>query len=285
MDCLIISGMSGAGKSVAVDVLEDMGYYCIDNMPVKLIPQFAELFSASAEKKDKVAFVVDVRAGRDHSYLFQVIDELRQSGNSCHILFLDCSSEVLINRQKASRRRHPLDVDGKGLEAAVEEERVLMEPVRRQADYKIDTSALSVNGLKNHLVNLFGEEGKRMMVISVCTFGFKYGIPHECDLVFDVRFLKNPYYEQELRPLTGLDDRVYDFVFADPSAEIFIRQLKDMLDFLLPLYVREGKTSLVIGVGCTGGRHRSVSVGRRIYHELQASGQNVSIRHRDAEKG
>lgn len=285
MDCLIISGMSGAGKSVAVDVLEDMGYYCIDNMPVKLIPQFAELFSASAEKKDKVAFVVDVRAGRDHSYLFQVIDELKQAGNSCHILFLDCSSEVLINRQKASRRRHPLDVDGKGLATAVEEERTLMEPVRRRADFKIDTSALSVNDFKNHLVNLFGEEGKRMMVISVCTFGFKYGIPHECDLVFDVRFLQNPYYVQELRPLTGLDDRVYQFVFSDPNAEVFIRQLKDMLDFLLPLYIREGKTSLVIGVGCTGGRHRSVSVGRRIYQELLSSGQNVSIRHRDAEKG
>lgn len=284
MDCLIISGMSGAGKSVAVDVLEDMGYYCIDNMPVKLIPQFAELFSASAERKDKVAFVVDVRAGRDHSYLFHVIDELRLAGSTCRILFLDCSSEVVINRQKASRRRHPLDVDGKGLEAAVAEERALMEPVRRSADYVIDTSALSVNGFKTHLANLFGEGGKQLMVISVCSFGYKYGIPHECDLVFDVRFLKNPYYDQALRPLTGEDDRVYDYVFSDPNAEIFIGQVNAMLQFLIPLYVREGKTSLVIGVGCTGGRHRSVSLSRRLHRELLAAGQNVTLRHRDTEK-
>lgn len=286
MDCLIISGMSGAGKSVAVDVLEDIGYYCIDNMPVRLIPQFAELFSASAEKKRKVAFVVDVRGGADHSYLLSVVDELRRAGNTCHILFLDCSDEVLINRQKASRRRHPLDVDGKGLEAALRDERIRMEPVRSRADSIIDTTALSAAGLRNHLQNLFGEgDGKSRMVISVCTFGYKYGIPHEADLVFDVRFLNNPYYVTELRPKTGLDSAVYDYVFEDPNADVFVQKMMDLLTFLIPLYLREGKTSLVIGVGCTGGRHRSVSVGRRICQELLTAGHNVNLRHRDAEKG
>lgn len=286
MDCLIISGMSGAGKSVAVDVLEDIGYYCIDNMPVRLIPQFAELFSTSAEKKNKVAFVVDVRGGAEHSFLFSVVDELRRAGNTCRILFLDCSDEVLINRQKASRRRHPLDVDGRGLEAALRDERAQMEQMRRRADYVIDTTALSASGLRTHLQNMFGDgEGRHRMVISVCTFGYKYGIPHEADLVFDVRFLDNPYYVTELRPKNGLDDDVYNYVFRDPNANTFVGQLMTMLEFLIPLYLREGKTSLVIGIGCTGGRHRSVSVGRRIHQELLAAGHNVNLRHRDADKG
>lgn len=286
MEYLIISGMSGAGKSVTVDVLEDIGYYCIDNMPVKLIPQFSELFASGAENKRKVAFVVDIRGGSDHSFLFHTLDALKENGNTARILFLDCSDEVLINRQKASRRRHPLDVDGKGLEAAVQEERLLMEPVRSRADFKIDTTALSVAGLKTHLNNLFGEgDGKNMMVISICTFGYKYGIPHESDLVFDVRFLKNPYYVEELKSKTGLSDDVYDYVFSDPNAETFIGKLKDLLNMLIPLYIKEGKTSLVIAVGCTGGRHRSVSVGRRLYSELAAAGHNATLRHRDAEKG
>ncbi len=285
MECLIISGMSGAGKSVAVDVLEDIGYYCIDNMPVKLIPQFLELFS-SGGGKEKAAFVVDIRGGSDHSYLFRVVDDLIRQGTRCRILFLDCSDEVLINRQKASRRRHPLDVDGSGLEAAVSRERQLMEPVRARADFVIDTTALGVADFKTHLQNLFGAEGRgSAMMISVCTFGYKYGIPHESDLVFDVRFLKNPYYDPALRPRTGLDQAVYDYVFSDPNAPIFVDKLVGLLRFLIPLYLREGKTSLVIAVGCTGGRHRSVSVGRRLCQELQNAGWQVTLRHRDAEKG
>ena len=285
MDCLIISGLSGAGKSVTVDVLEDIGYYCIDNMPVKLIPQFAELFGSSAEKNKKVAFVVDIRGGRDHSYLFRALEDMERAGSRCRILFLDCSDEVLINRQKASRRRHPLDVDGLGLAAAVAQERELMEPMRRRAAFVIDTTALSAAGLKSHLHRLFGEEGSAAMVITVCSFGYKYGIPHEADLVFDVRFLKNPYYVPELKEQTGLSDAVYDYVFSDPNAEVFIGKLRDLLAFALPLYLAEGKTSLVIAVGCTGGRHRSVSVSRRLCKELRGLGQNVTLRHRDAEKG
>ena len=270
---------------MTVDVLEDIGYYCIDNMPVKLIPQFAELFGSSAEKNKKVAFVVDIRGGRDHSYLFRALEDMERAGSRCRILFLDCSDEVLINRQKASRRRHPLDVDGLGLAAAVAQERELMEPMRRRAAFVIDTTALSAAGLKSHLHRLFGEEGSAAMVITVCSFGYKYGIPHEADLVFDVRFLKNPYYVPELKEQTGLSDAVYDYVFSDPNAEVFIGKLRDLLAFTLPLYLAEGKTSLVIAVGCTGGRHRSVSVSRRLCKELRGLGQNVTLRHRDAEKG
>ena len=285
MDCLIISGLSGAGKSLAVDVLEDIGYYCIDNMPVKLIPQFVELFGSSAEKDKKVAFVVDIRAGRDHSYLFHALEAMEAAGSRCRILFLECSDQVLINRQKASRRRHPLDVDGLGLAAAIQQERELMEPMHRQADYVIDTTALATADLKSHLIDLFGEEGEDTLMLSVCSFGFKYGIPQEADLVLDVRFLKNPYYVAQLREQTGESDAVYDYVFSDPNAEPFVEKLVDMLGFLLPLYLAEGKTSLVIAIGCTGGRHRSVSMSRRLHRELTQQGYNVTLRHRDAERG
>lgn len=285
MDCLIISGLSGAGKSVTVDVLEDIGYYCIDNMPVKLIPQFAELFGSSAEKAKKVAFVVDIRGGRDHSYLFRAMEDMEQAGSRCRILFLDCSDEVLINRQKASRRRHPLDVDGLGLTAAITQERELMEPMRQRAEWVIDTTALAAADLKSHLHQLFGQEGSQALAVTVCSFGFKYGIPREADLVFDVRFLKNPYYIPQLKGLTGLDEAVYDYVFSDPNAGIFVEKLRELLAFSLPLYLAEGKTSLVIAIGCTGGRHRSVSVSRRLHRELEAMGHSVTLRHRDAEKG
>ena len=285
MDCLIISGLSGAGKSVTVDVLEDIGYYCIDNMPVKLIPQFAELFGSSAEKSKKVAFVVDIRGGRDHSYLFRAMEDMEQTGSRCRILFLDCADEVLINRQKASRRRHPLDVDGLGLPAAIAQERELMEPMRQRAEWVVDTTALAAADLKSHLHQLFGHEEDLGLAVTVCSFGFKYGIPREADLVFDVRFLKNPYYIPELKSLTGLDDVVYDYVFSDPNAAVYVEKLRDLLAFSLPLYQAEGKTSLVIAIGCTGGRHRSVSVSRRLHRELEALGHNVTLRHRDAEKG
>lgn len=285
MDCLIISGLSGAGKSVTVDVLEDIGYYCIDNMPAKLIPQFVQLFDSSAEKEKKVAFVVDIRGGRDHSYLFRALEEMEQTGSRCRILFLECSDEVLINRQKASRRRHPLDVDGLGLTAAIAQERELMEPMRRRAEWVIDTTALAAADLKSHLHQLFGEGGEGSLAVTVCSFGFKYGIPREADLVFDVRFLKNPYYIPELKGLTGLDQAVYDYVFSDPNTEAYVEKLRDLLAFSLPLYLAEGKTSLVIAIGCTGGRHRSVSVSRRLHQELEAMGRTVTLRHRDAEKG
>ena len=286
MDCLIISGMSGAGKSLAVDVLEDIGYYCVDNMPVTLIPRFMEMFINSSAKYKRVAFVVDVRGDNDYEYLFRTLDEMRTGGVRSRILYLDSSDEELINRHKATRRRHPLDTFGKGLEAAVEEERIMLEAVRARADYLIDTTVLSSAGLKTHLRNLFCEDGgKQMMVISINTFGFKYGIPHESDMVFDVRFLKNPYYVPELREKNGKDQEVYDYVFSSPAADVFSQKLLDMLSFLIPRYIHEGKTSLVISIGCTGGRHRSVALGERLLADLQQAGHNVVIRHRDFAKG
>lgn len=286
MDCLIISGMSGAGKSLTVDVLEDIGYYCVDNMPASLIPRFVELFMDSSNKYKRVAFVVDVRGDNDFQKLFSTLEEIRSMGIACKVLFLDCSDEELINRHKAARRRHPLDENGQGLVSAVAEERKLLETVKDRADYLINTTSLSSQDLREHLMNLFfiGDDKKRMM-ISINTFGYKYGIPHESDMVWDVRFLKNPFYKPELRDQSGLDRMVSEYVFSFPAAEQFLDTLVDLLETLFPLYLTEGKTSLVISIGCTGGRHRSVAVGQRLYERLSAHGHHVVIRHRDMEKG
>ena len=285
MDCLIISGMSGAGKSLTVDVLEDIGYYCVDNMPVALIPRFVELFMDSSAKYKRVAFVVDARNEGDFHRLFSTLDWLRAAGVESKVLFLDCSDENLINRYKETRRRHPLDTMGKGIVEALCEERRLLEEVKARADYLIDTTAVTSSGLRSHLINLFCEgEQSKMMVISVNTFGFKYGIPHESDMVFDVRFIDNPYYVPELRDKTGLDGDVYDYVFKTEEAQVFCDRVFELLEYLIPLYIREGKTSLVVSVGCTGGRHRSVAVGKRLYDDLAEKGHNVVIRHRDMQK-
>ena len=282
MECLIISGMSGAGKSLAADVLEDSGYYCVDNMPVQLIPRFAELFMSSSAKYKRCAFVVDVRGEGDFHALFDAMEELRERRVESRVLFLDCGDEVLINRYKESRRRHPLDVDGKGLAASVAEERLLLEPVRTRADVLIDTTALQAAGLREHLRRLFGEEGGApSMVVSLNTFGYKYGIPHESDLVLDVRCLKNPYYVPALRELTGEDQEVYEYVFSAPEARELAERVGDLLRFLIPLYIREGKTSLVVSVGCTGGQHRSVALGRRLRDDLERAGCQTLLRHRD----
>ena len=285
MNCLIISGMSGAGKSQAVDVLEDIGYYCVDNMPAALIPRFAELFRDSSAKFKKVAFVVDVRGDTDFQMLFTTLDEMRMVGIESKVLFLDCTEHELINRYKATRRRHPLDTFGKGISQAVEEERARMEPVRERADHLINTTSLSTGDLKRHLLNLFAEDSARKaMMVSINTFGFKYGIPHESDLVFDVRFLQNPYYVAELRDKTGNDKAVFDYVFEFPAAEAFAVKLGEMLEFLIPQYIREGKNSLVVSIGCTGGHHRSVSIARRLLHDLEVLGYDAMIRNRDIDK-
>lgn len=282
MDCLIISGMSGAGKSLAVDVLEDIGYYCVDNMPVRLMPRFIELFADSSARYKQVAFVVDVRGNSDFQALFSTLDDMRRDGISCRVLFLECSDRELINRHKATRRRHPLDVEGRGIAAAVADERALLEPVKNRADYLIDTTVLSNAQFKQHLINLFGEEGGQgLMVITVNSFGFKYGIPHESDMVFDVRFMRNPYYVTEFRDKNGMDKPVYDYIFESGEAEEFSRRLADMLSFLIPQYIKEGKTSLVVSVGCTGGRHRSVAVAERLHADLKELGHQVAIKHRD----
>lgn len=286
MDCLIISGMSGAGKSLAADVLEDIGYYCVDNMPIPLISKFVELFMDSSERYKRVAFVIDARSEGDFDRVFAIMDGLRLSGINANILFLDCSDEKLLTRYKETRRRHPLDVDGKGIIQALKDERRMLETLQTRADYLIDTTSMPAAQLRNHLTKLFCEDGgKGMMVISVCSFGFKYGIPRESDMVFDVRFIDNPFYVPELKEKSGLDDEVYNYVFRTDAANDFAKKLFDMIDSLIPRYIEEGKTSLVISVGCTGGRHRSVSVARRLFDDLNTRGHNVVIRHRDLHRG
>lgn len=282
MECLIISGMSGAGKSLTVDVLEDIGFYCIDNMPVAMIPHFAGLFPDSRYKR--IAFVIDARGGLDSAELFQVMEEMGSIGIHFRILFIDADDEVLVNRQRESRRRHPLDWEGKGLVAAIAEERLMLAPVRARADFLIDTSALTTAGLRSHIMNLFCGEGRRIHV-TICSFGFKHGIPRDSDMVFDARFLRNPFYVSELRDKTGLDQQVVDYVMQTPGADEFIERLNGLLGFLLPQYIREGRTSLVLSVGCTGGRHRSVTIARKLAEKLEKGGQAVSLRHRDIAKG
>lgn len=282
MEYLVISGMSGAGKSLAVDVLEDMGYYCIDNMPVFLISNFLTLFSESKTHYEKVAFVIDSRGGKqDFQQLFDALTVIHERGDRMKILFLTASDEVLINRQKASRRRHPLDTDGRGISGALELEREMLLPISRNADYTIDTSSLSTAGLKAHIEKLFGRVDQKMMAISINTFGFKHGIPREADLVFDVRFLPNPYYVADMRERTGCEEDVAAYVFSTPEAETFMDKLTELLAFLIPQYMKEGKTSLVISVGCTGGRHRSVAVGERLCRELNELGHSAVVFHRD----
>lgn len=282
MECLIISGMSGAGKSLTVDVLEDIGYYCIDNMPVAMIPHFAELFPDSRYKR--IAFVVDARGGLCSAELFSVMEEMGRIGVTFRILFLDASDEVLVNRQRESRRRHPLDWQGKGLVAAIAEERTLLNPVRARADFLIDTSYLTTAGLRSQLMSLFCEEGRRI-ALTLCSFGFKHGIPRDSDMVFDARFLRNPFYVSELREKSGLDEEVVNYVMASPPAGEFVGRLGSLIDFLLPRYIEEGRTSLVISIGCTGGRHRSVTIVRKLAERLGQAGHAVNVRHRDILKG
>lgn len=286
MECLIISGMSGAGKSLAVDVLEDIGYYCIDNMPVSLIPRFIELFETTSEKYKRVALVVDARSGADLETLCPELDAARGPDFSYRILFLDATDETLANRHKETRRRHPLQQGSDmGLEQALREERRLLAPIRRQADFMIDTSALQAADFRAYLVSLFsGGEDNETMVVTIGSFGFKFGIPAESDIVLDVRFLKNPYYVPELKHKTGLDQDVFDYVFSDPAAQDFCERVSSLLEFVLPRYIEQGKLSLVVSIGCTGGQHRSVSIARQLGQMLGKHAHNVNVRHRDVQR-
>jgi len=285
MKFFIITGMSGAGKSRAMDVFEDLGYYCVDNMPLSLIPRFAELCMDSSAQYKNVAIVTDVRAGTDFGELFEALNALSNSNFAYKILFLDASTDMLINRYKESRRRHPLDLNGEGLVASVTRERQLLEDIRSRADFVVDTSLLSVQKLREHLISLFADDASSgKMVITVLSFGYKYGIPAESDLVFDVRFLPNPYYEPSLRRKAGNDPEVYEYVFASGLAGIFMDKLRDLMDFLIPNYIQEGKSSLVISIGCTGGRHRSVAIAGDITKHFEHSGYNTVLHHRDIDK-
>ena len=281
-----MSGLSGAGKSKAASYLEDMGFYIVDNMPAAMILKFAEFCAGGSGRYDRVALVYDVRTASSFTELFDVLDKLRAMEGACRMLFLEAEPEVIIKRYKETRRRHPLADQTDSLEEAVRRERELMQPVRERADYIIDTSRTSTAQLRGELLRLFGDpEEKGGMTVSVTSFGFKYGLPLDADLVFDVRFMPNPFYIEELRPRTGLDQAVNDYVFSFQQTQDYLKRLKDLLAFSLPLYAEEGKTSLVIAVGCTGGHHRSVAVTHTLAEFIGSQGYQVSENHRDMNRG
>lgn len=286
MEILIISGLSGAGKSRAASFLEDMGFYIVDNMPAAMILKFAEFCAGGSQRYDKVALVYDVRTANSPTELFDVLDVLKHSSGACSLLFLEAEPETIIKRYKETRRRHPLMSDGMTIEQAMHREQELLRPLREHADFVIDTTLMPAAKLRNELYGLFGDKSARgKLSVNVVSFGFKYGIPLEADLVFDVRFLPNPFYVPELKHKTGMDSEVYDYVFSFPQTKTFIDKLEGMLSFLLPLYAEEGKSTLVIAVGCTGGHHRSVSVARCIASYLTALGYPAFENHRDITRG
>ena len=281
MEFVLITGMSGAGKSQAMKVMEDMGYYCMDNLPPALLSKFAELTYKSTKEIKKVAVVVDIRGGEFFETLFQGLEQLTQLGIGFKILFLDSSSDTLIKRYKELRRPHPLNPEGNLIDG-IEAERDVLEQVKSRADYIIDTSKLNLGMLKEEMTKIFvqGEEASKLSV-SVTSFGFKHGILLDGDVVFDVRFLPNPFYVPELKELSGKDQTVRDFVFNWPQTKIFVEKTMDILEFLIPYYILEGKTQLVIGIGCTGGKHRSVAISEEICELLKNTGHRAVVDHRD----
>lgn len=284
MDFIIVTGLSGAGKSRAVHALEDIGFYCMDNIPPKLIPAFYDLCMQAKDTFSRVAVVTDIRGGGMFSTLLDTLEDLRIANKTYKILFLDASNTVLINRFKETRRRHPLCEGVTGLEQAVKLEREILRPVRELADYVIDTSLLSPAQLKERLSTLFLGDVTSALQIHCMSFGFKFGTAAEADLVFDVRCLPNPYYIEELRHQTGLDEPVRDYVLKWDQTKGFVTRLLDLLDYMIPLYCDEGKSQLVIAIGCTGGHHRSVTIAQLLYEHLIEKGYRASVNHRDIQK-
>lgn len=282
MEILIISGLSGGGKSKAASFLEDIGYYIVDNLPAEMMAKFADFCVASSGRYDRVALVYDVRAGEPFDLLIETVERMKVRGVNCRMLFLEASTTTIINRYKETRRIHPLASLGLNIEQAIAREREIMQPVRDHADFIIDSSSFSTAKLRSELLCLFGEQKDKVgLGVNVLSFGFKHGIPIEADLVFDVRFMPNPYYVAELKHLTGLDAAVSDFVMSFQQTHDFIDRLLDMLKFLLPLYREEGKTVLVIAIGCTGGHHRSVAVAHQVAEFIAGEGYLVTENHRD----
>ncbi len=276
---LIITGMSGAGKTQVIRTLEDLNFFCIDNLPAALIPKFAELCRQTSEQN--VALVVDIRGGRFFDKLLKVLNEMEAGGQKYELIFLDAADSTLIRRYKETRRRHPLGA-GTELLKSISNERELLKPLREKATRLIDTTNLATSQLKNLIFDLFSDSTqKERMNIIVRSFGFKHGLPMDSDMVLDVRFLPNPFYEEDLRPLTGNDKPVGDFICRYPQTFQYLKLEEQLLDFLVPQYISEGKSQLVISVGCTGGQHRSVFVANKLYDYLRTQGYNVEITHRD----
>ena len=285
MRFVIVTGMSGAGRSTALRALEDAGYFCVDNLPISLIEKFSELIYPGNTEVTKVALGIDIRSGKAFNELAATLEELTVAGVNYEILFLDSSDEVLVKRYKETRRTHPLAQNGRVADG-IQEERKRLEFLKKQADYIIDTSNLLTRELKQELDKIFVQNKNfKNLVITVLSFGFKYGIPTDSDLVFDVRFLPNPYYYEELRKLSGNDKPVQDFVMCFEVSHRFLDKLIDMIQFLIPNYVLEGKNQLVISIGCTGGKHRSVTLANKLYERLRNNADYaVRIEHRDIEK-
>ncbi|OLR59316.1 RNase adaptor protein RapZ [Anaerostipes sp. 494a] len=281
MRFVIVTGMSGAGKSSALKTLEDIGYFCVDNLPVALLDKFAKLTLDKTAKIHNVALGIDVRNGEGIGELETMLDKIRNLGISPEILYLNASNRILLKRYKETRRNHPLSRDGR-VEDGIEKEREAMKFLMKQATYVIDTSHLLIRELKEEIDHIYvdGETNERFQ-IAVVSFGFKYGIPADVDLVFDVRFLPNPYYDLKLRPLTGNDKPIQDFVMKYDEAVQFLEKLDDMMEFLIPNYIKEGKYNLVIGIGCTGGKHRSVTITNALAEKLSHLPYFVKVEHRD----
>ena len=283
---VIVTGMSGAGKSTALKMLEDMGYFCVDNLPVPLIPKFAELLAVPGTEMNKAALGVDIRSGQSFQELANVLKVLDEGGCQYEILYLESSDDVLVKRYKETRRFHPLAGSDGRVEDGLKRERELLGFLKKKADYLVDTSHMLTRELKAELNKIFVQNKEyKNLYITVLSFGFKYGIPNDADLVFDVRFLPNPYYIEELRPMSGNDQPVRDYVMNNDTAKQFLTKLTDMVEFLIPNYISEGKTQLVIGIGCTGGKHRSVTLANELYEALKKTDSyGVRIEHRDIGK-
>jgi RNase adapter protein RapZ len=281
---VIVTGLSGAGKTQVVRCMEDLGFFCVDNLPPTLIPKFADLCAQSDGKVNKIALVVDIRGGEFFDALFQVLEELHQRKFHYDILFLEASDETLVRRYKESRRRHPLAMQGRLLEG-IKREREKLAALRQRATQIIDTTNLTTSQLRNEIEGVFSEtsEGEKMP-ITVVSFGYKYGIPLDADLVFDVRFLPNPFYIEALRCFSGCEPSVKEYIWKWPVTQKFVDKLFDMADFLIPHYVKEGKSQLIIAIGCTGGMHRSVAVAIALYELLRKQGYKVYCEHRDIPK-
>ena len=285
MEFLIITGLSGAGKTRAADVLEDLDYYCVDNLPVALMTRFAELCLDTRGRYEKVALVTDIRDREGFGELPNTIEELRKMDCDVRILYMDADVPTLVRRYKESRRPHPLADKGISTEEAVQKEEELLAPIKRSADYVVNSSSMTLGVLQNRLFSLFAGEGrKRGLDVTVMSFGFKHGIPLDADLVFDARFLPNPFYVDELRPLSGLDRPVAEFVFSHPQTRSFLEKLEEMIAFLLPYYIEEGKLTLTIAIGCTGGRHRSVALASALHKHLVANNVSSVNINRDIDK-
>ncbi|MCI9527582.1 MAG: RNase adapter RapZ [Lachnospiraceae bacterium] len=285
MKFIILTGMSGAGKSTALKMMEDIGYFCVDNLPIALIEKFADLADLQDAELQKVAVGVDIRSGQTLEELQDVLDRLKQRGERFDILFLDSQDEVLVKRYKETRRTHPL-AGSERVDKGIREERRRLEFLRKQASYIIDTSNMLTRELKAELEKIFvRNQDYKNLFITIVSFGFKYGIPTDCDLVFDVRFLPNPFYVEGLRGKTGNDREIREYVMQFPEAGQFLHKLEDLVKFLIPNYIVEGKTQLVIGVGCTGGKHRSVTLANALYERLaDREGYGIKIEHRDIQK-